>query len=87
MSDNERHSSELLSELTLFGVRLGLESVKKLLSTLGNPHLTTPVVLIAGTNGKGSTAALLASMATASGYRTGLYTLSPPRNRGGTDSP
>ena len=38
------------------------------------PHLAVPVVLVAGTNGKGSTAALLAAMCRAAGYRTGLYT-------------
>jgi dihydrofolate synthase/folylpolyglutamate synthase len=41
---------------------------------LGNPQDQTPVVLIAGTNGKGSTAALLAAMAITAGYRTGLFT-------------
>jgi len=41
---------------------------------LGNPQLTFPTVLVAGSNGKGSTSALLAAMATAAGYRTGLYT-------------
>ncbi|MCH9648563.1 MAG: bifunctional folylpolyglutamate synthase/dihydrofolate synthase [Deltaproteobacteria bacterium] len=74
MPESAKGCDELLSQLTLFGIRLGLDSTRKLLDRLGNPHLATPAVLIAGTNGKGSTAALLASMATASGYRTGLYT-------------
>ena len=55
-------------------MRLGLESVRKLLAAFDRPDEKFPVVLIAGTNGKGSTAALLASMGAAAGYRTGLYT-------------
>jgi dihydrofolate synthase / folylpolyglutamate synthase len=45
-----------------------------LLEGLGNPQTAVPGVLIAGTNGKGSTAATLASIAQASGLKTGLYT-------------
>lgn len=51
-----------------------LERMRKLLEPLGNPHQQLRVVHIAGTKGKGSTAALVASMLTAAGYRTGLYT-------------
>ncbi len=67
-------SEALLEPLELFGVRLGLERVRRLLAALGSPHLAVPVVLVAGTNGKGSTAALLAAMCRAAGYRVGLYT-------------
>lgn len=51
-----------------------LDHIRALLSALGEPQKTFPSVLIAGTNGKGSTAATLASIATAAGIRTGLYT-------------
>ncbi len=51
-----------------------LERVRLLLERLGSPHLETPTVHIAGTNGKGSTAAMVTSILTAEGYRTGLYT-------------
>ena len=54
--------------------KFSLEEVVILLAALGNPQRTFPSVLIAGTNGKGSTAATLASILTASGLRTGLYT-------------
>jgi len=54
--------------------KFSLNEVGILLSALGNPHRTFPSVLIAGTNGKGSTASTLASILTASGLRTGLYT-------------
>jgi dihydrofolate synthase / folylpolyglutamate synthase len=64
--------------------KFSIDEVATLLSALGNPHRTFPSVLIAGTNGKGSTAATLASILTASGLRTGLYTsphLSRPNER------
>jgi len=51
-----------------------LRRVEELLARLGNPHLGAGSVHIAGTNGKGSTAAMIASALTASGYITGLYT-------------
>ncbi|WP_419804817.1 bifunctional folylpolyglutamate synthase/dihydrofolate synthase [Terriglobus sp.] len=51
-----------------------LEHMRVLARSLGDPQAKFPSVLIAGTNGKGSTAATLASMLAASGYRTGLYT-------------
>ncbi|MGO9337949.1 MAG: bifunctional folylpolyglutamate synthase/dihydrofolate synthase [Terracidiphilus sp.] len=54
--------------------KFSLEEIRILLSALGDPQRCFPAVLIAGTNGKGSTAATLASILTASGKRTGLYT-------------
>lgn len=50
-----------------------LSRMRALLARLGNPHLDLRVVHVAGTKGKGSTAAMLASVLTAAGYRTGLY--------------
>jgi dihydrofolate synthase/folylpolyglutamate synthase len=54
--------------------KFSLGEIAVLLAALGNPQRTFPSVLIAGTNGKGSTAATLASILSASGLRTGLYT-------------
>jgi dihydrofolate synthase/folylpolyglutamate synthase len=54
--------------------KFSLDEVRILLAALGDPHLGFRSVLIAGTNGKGSTAATLASILTASGARAGLYT-------------
>jgi dihydrofolate synthase/folylpolyglutamate synthase len=54
--------------------KFSLDEIRILLDALGNPHHRFRSVLIAGTNGKGSTAATLASILTASGLRTGLYT-------------
>jgi dihydrofolate synthase/folylpolyglutamate synthase len=54
--------------------KFDLVHMRILAAALGEPQTTFPAVLIAGTNGKGSTAATLASILTAAGYRTGLYT-------------
>jgi dihydrofolate synthase / folylpolyglutamate synthase len=54
--------------------KFDLEHMRVLLAALGHPERNFPSVLIAGTNGKGSTSATLASILRASGYKTGLYT-------------
>ena len=51
-----------------------LERISRLLERLGNPHLSVPTVHVAGTKGKGSTAAMVASILSAAGLRVGLYT-------------
>ncbi len=55
-------------------MKLGLEAIGALCDRLGRPERRVPSVLIAGTNGKGSTAATLSAIAHAAGVRTGLYT-------------
>jgi dihydrofolate synthase / folylpolyglutamate synthase len=64
----------VLSRLEWLGIKLGLERARDLLVRMGEPQRRFPSVLVAGTNGKGSSSALLAAMARAAGYRTGLYT-------------
>jgi dihydrofolate synthase/folylpolyglutamate synthase len=54
--------------------KFSLEEIRVLLAALGDPHRRFPAVLIAGTNGKGSTASSLASILTSAGLRAGLYT-------------
>jgi dihydrofolate synthase / folylpolyglutamate synthase len=54
--------------------KFSLDEIRILLGELGDPHRQFPSLLIAGTNGKGSTAATLASILRAAGLRTGLYT-------------
>jgi len=54
--------------------RLGLERMRRLLEALGDPHLAAEWVHVAGTNGKGSTCAMIESALRAAGRRTGLYT-------------
>jgi dihydrofolate synthase / folylpolyglutamate synthase len=63
-----------LYRLETFGIKLGLRNISLLAGYLGNPERSYPTIHIAGTNGKGSTASMIASVLTASGYRTGLYT-------------
>lgn len=55
------------------GIVPGLGPVRELLARLGNPQDACPVIHIAGTNGKGSTLAMIASMLQAAGYRVGMY--------------
>src|SRR5579863_4046943 len=54
--------------------KFSLDEIRILLDAMGNPQRRFRSILIAGTNGKGSTSATLASILTASGIRTGLYT-------------
>lgn len=64
--------------------KFGLERISVLLDALGNPHRDGRFVHVAGTNGKGSTCAMIESALRASGQRTGLYTsphLSEPTER------
>jgi len=65
---------EHLDSLSMRGIRLGLEPIREVLARLGHPELACPHVLIAGTNGKGSTAATLSSILRAAGVRAGLHT-------------
>ena len=53
---------------------LGLSRIDELLAQMGHPERTMKFVHVTGTNGKGSTCAILASVLRAAGYRTGLYT-------------
>ncbi|MDT7602532.1 MAG: dihydrofolate synthase / folylpolyglutamate synthase [Acidobacteriota bacterium] len=55
-------------------IKLGLANVERLLAALSHPERDFPAVQIAGTNGKGSTAAMLDAMLRAASVRTGLYT-------------
>lgn len=57
-----------------FGVKLGLENIRAVSEALGRPHLQTPAIHIAGTNGKGSTAAAVGAVLRAAQFRVGRYT-------------
>lgn len=69
-----KHQLDWLYSLQLFGVRPGLERVQSLLGRLDRPDQYFEVVLVAGTNGKGTTSAALAQMLQASGCTVGLFT-------------
>lgn len=60
--------------LQKFGIKFGLTKISRLLASLDNPHKNLPCIHIAGTNGKGSTAAFLAYIVSKEGYKVGLYT-------------
>jgi len=65
---------EDLYALQRLGIKVGLEHTQKLLKVCGNPQNNFTSIHIAGTNGKGSTAAMIASILIESGYNVGLYT-------------
>lgn len=67
-------SLSYLYGLQKFGIKLGLDNIRSLLDRLGSPQHCFASVHVAGTNGKGSTAAALAEILQGSGYRVGLYT-------------
>ncbi len=69
-----RSCLDYLYGLQHFGIKLGLENTRMLLELIGNPQRKLRIIHIAGTNGKGSTAATLEQVLRAAGLRTGLYT-------------
>lgn len=64
---------DFIHGLNTFGTKLGLENVTKLLEILGNPHKNMKIIHVAGTNGKGSTCAMIDSILRSNGYKVGLY--------------
>lgn len=60
--------------LVRFGIKPGLERIRATLRALSDPQDAVQVIQVAGTNGKGSTAAFLAAILTAGGYKVGLFT-------------
>jgi dihydrofolate synthase/folylpolyglutamate synthase len=65
---------ERTSNIPYRSAEFKLDRMRRLLALVGDPHLAVKAVHIAGTKGKGSTAAMLAAVLQAAGYRTGLYT-------------
>ena len=57
-----------------FGIKLGLDNIRALCEALGRPERAYPTLIVAGTNGKGSVAAMVSTALTAAGHRTGRYT-------------
>ena len=72
---NYSHCLDSLASLghELRGVKFSLDPIRRILAKLGHPESRYPTAIVAGTNGKGSTSAVLASILEAAGYRTGLY--------------
>ncbi len=69
-----KEALEYINKTEWFGSRPGLERITELLEKLGNPQNGMKFIHIAGTNGKGSCAAMTASVLKAAGYKTGLFT-------------
>lgn len=69
-----QEAADLVHQRAWVGQRPGLDRIRRLLGRLGDPQEKLKFVHIAGSNGKGSTAAMLASVLTAAGLKTGLYT-------------
>jgi len=65
---------QYLYSLEKYGIRLGLKRIKTFLKSLGNPQDRLNLIHVAGTNGKGSTCALIESVLIRAGYKVGLYT-------------
>jgi dihydrofolate synthase/folylpolyglutamate synthase len=63
-----------LFSLEQIGIKLGLEQIHALLDALNRPDRSFPSIIVAGTNGKGSTTAMIERGLRAAGYRTGRYT-------------
>lgn len=65
---------DFIHGLNRFGTKLGLQNITKLLDILGNPHKGIKIIHVAGTNGKGSTCAMIDSILRSAGFKVGLYT-------------
>lgn len=74
MSSDTQSIFDYIFGLTFPGVKLELSRVERFMEILGKPTAGYPVIHIAGTNGKGSTAAMLASILNSYGLKTGLFT-------------
>ena len=74
MPSSYKSTLQYLLSLERHGIKPGLERISRLLKLLGDPQLKYPAVHVAGTNGKGSTSAMLSSVLNEAGMRTGLYT-------------
>ena len=71
---NYQEAIEFLYRLRMFGTKLGLENTFRLAALAGNPQNQLRFIHVAGTNGKGSTCAMLESIYRAAGLRVGLFT-------------
>jgi len=69
-----RAAIDYLYSLQKHGIKLGLDKTGKILSLTGNPHNQFKCIHIAGTNGKGSASAMIASILKAAGFHVGLFT-------------
>ena len=74
MDKTYNNAIDLLTSQGKFYINLGLERISAVLDLLGNPQEKLKCIHVAGTNGKGSVCAIIASILTEAGMKTGLYT-------------
>ena len=74
MNKTYQDALDLLTSQGKFYINLGLERISKILDLMGNPQKNLKCVHVAGTNGKGSVCAMLSTILTEAGYKTGLFT-------------
>ncbi len=71
---NYKQAKDYIQHLNMFGMKLGLERIERLLSQLGNPEKGFRPILVGGTSGKGSTCVMIGSVLKEAGYRVGMFT-------------
>ncbi|MHC1683572.1 MAG: folylpolyglutamate synthase/dihydrofolate synthase family protein [Clostridiaceae bacterium] len=71
---NYKEAMSYIHNTAKFGMNFGLQRTEKILEILGNPQENLKLIHIAGTNGKGSTSAMLSQILIESGYKTGMFT-------------
>src|SRR5471030_16926 len=74
MSMTYKEAMEYICSIGKFGSNYGLKRTFRLLELLGSPHEKIKLIHIAGTNGKGSTTAMVTKILRDSGYMVGMYT-------------
>src|SRR3989440_9419591 len=70
----EAQAEQKLRSLELFGMRFGLDRMRRMMTALGSPERGFDAIHVLGTNGKSSTTRMIAAMLRAHGLRTGAYT-------------
>jgi dihydrofolate synthase / folylpolyglutamate synthase len=70
---NYEETMKYITDTAKFGSNLGLQRTERILELLGNPHRELKAIHIAGTNGKGSTTAMINSILVESGFKVGMY--------------
>ncbi len=71
---NYRAALDFILAREHFGIKLGLDNISRFLDAIGRPHDRFPAIHLAGTNGKGSTAAYIDSIMRQAGYKVGIFT-------------
>lgn len=71
---NYKETRAYIENTAKFGMNFGLQRTEKILELLGNPHKNLKLIHVAGTNGKGSTTAMLSNILIKNNYKVGMYT-------------